>query len=564
MFSQQVTFAQCSLVSDISPVVFTESKQIIEGKIVSQESVMDFDGRIQTVNRIEVYRVLKGHSQASVEVVTEGGIFGDLMQIVTPSVQLKVGDYGVVSVDENSKAIGSFISINRKNGTVSGFPLAKTREGLYNRISKVTGSNVIELKRLDLETLKDPDDVDIAEDVLVQSVFPLDITAGTQSVITITGSGFGNEQGNGLVSFYNADDGGQSYVDIEEGPHYLSWSDTEIQLFVPSATLYDNMVAGTGTVRVSNTSGASNESEDQLTVKYAKSEVIYADNLNETMLVGMLEGGYEFQMNEQLLQLLSGSFLVEQALMNWACNSQVNFRFNSDVVNIIDWAHDDINLIGLSDPGQLPNYLLGRTVTTFSGCGTGEGLQWNLVEVDILLNADIDWWTSLNQPMVDRYDLQTALLHELGHAHLLQHNNNTDSPMYFQLTPGATRRTLHPVSDIEGGTYVSGRSIHADHLCGNQQHELFDQCNMSMVNGVADQNELNVDVYPNPFNSEFVLAGVQVGSEFTLVDVSGRSVFNGITSSDRTTISTSTLPTGIYLLKINSELGSSVSKLVKN
>jgi hypothetical protein len=83
--------------------------------------------------------------------------------------------------------------------------------------------------------------------------------------------------------------------------------------------------------------------------------------------------------------------MVEDAFLKWACNTGVNFKLSNELVDLTDWAHDDINLIGLSVSSQLPSYLLGKTITSFSGCGTPSGLQWNLIEVDILLNSDINW-----------------------------------------------------------------------------------------------------------------------------------------------------------------------------
>jgi hypothetical protein len=178
--------------------------------------------------------------------------------------------------------------------------------------------------------------------------------------------------------------------------------------------------------------------------------------------------------------------LVRKSFEKWACNTGVNFMLTEDVVSIANWAHDEINVIGLSTPEQLPSYLLGKTVTTFSGCGTPNGLQWNLIEVDVLLNCDKNWWIGEGSPMQGQFDLETSILHELGHAQLLQHNNNPASPMYFELTEGTSRRDLDQATDIDGSVYIAHEAASATHTCGDELHQLYDDsnCNLSLIIGI--------------------------------------------------------------------------------
>jgi hypothetical protein len=258
--------------------------------------------------------------------------------------------------------------------------------------------------------------------------------------------------------------------------------------------------------------------------------------------------------------------MVEDVFVKWACNTGVNFTLDNEIVNLTDWAHEGINLIGLSNSGQVPSYLLGKTVTTFSGCGTPNGLQWNLIEVDILLNSDIDWWTGQGPPMGNRFDLETVILHEIGHAHLLQHNNNGNSPMYFQLMEGAMRRDLYAPS-IDGGNYVSTQAVEASSTCGNESHQYFDfsTCNLSLINGVDDEAKNEISVYPNPFQDQITVAGEwKSGSQFSIFDIAGRMVLNGVLNSTNQTISTSQLSKGVYLLEVRDEAKSHAQRLLKN
>ncbi len=564
-------WAQCLTLPNSINEQFNSSNGIIEGKVVGQQTFLGVNGNVYTTNSIDVYRVFKGEVGFNIVAVTEGGIHGDLMQVVTPSAQMQIGDYGVLVLnDDDTRSLSSltsaFYPVDERSGTVYGMKSISTREALYETIARSVGTQTIEMRRMPMDMLHGTSTRLASFIPEISSVYPLEVTAGTQTILTITGQGFGAEQGNGYVAFHNADDGGQSFVSLQAGPHYLSWTDTQIEMYVPSATLYNNTVAGTGSIRVINASAESAESAEQVAIEYAKSEVIYSNQLNNTMLVGMQSGGYTFNENQQLAQFIGGSTMVEDAFVKWACNTGVNFRFDSETVNLTDWAHDGVNLIGLSNPGQLPSYLLGKTITTFSGCGTPNGLQWNLIEIDILLNRDIDWWIGEGLPMGNRYDLETAILHEIGHAHLLQHNNNGNSPMYFQLTEGTMRRDLYSPS-IDGGNYVSSQSVGATNTCGNESHQYFDfsTCNLSLINGTEDVVANPISVYPNPFQEQISISGEwKSGTQFSIFDATGRTVVNGSMNSNNQTISTAQLSDGVYLLEVRDEAKSHIQRLIKN
>ena len=571
LFNGVSAMSQCLSLPDALEQQLYRADKILEGRVADQSTFVGTDGNIYTANHIEVYRVFKGEVGFDEEVVTEGGVYGDMMQVVTPSTQLTVGDYGVLALksdqDRSFASIATtFYSIDEESGQVYGLKEASTREGFYELIARSVGSETIELRRIPSDLLETDNATDRTAPQLT-SVYPLDVTAGTQSVLTITGQGFGSEQSGGHVAFRNANDGGQSFVALQPGPHYLSWTDTEIQIYVPSATLYNNTVAGSGEIQVRNSNGQVITSAQQLTVDYAKSEVVYDESLNNTMLVGMQNGGYEFSINQQLNSFLGGDEMVRKSLEKWACNTGVNYMLSESIVPITTWAHDDINVVGLSSPGQLPSYLLGKTITTFSGCGTPNGIQWNLIEIDVLLNADINWWAQEAQPESNSFDLETSILHELGHAHLLQHNNNEASPMYFQLTAGAIRRDLDQMTDIAGGEFVADEAASASHTCGDEQHSTFDHsyCNLSVINAIEETEESTLSVFPNPFENEFTVSGsTDRNAEYLLFDATGRIIDSGILSSNQTIVATSDFPRGIYLLQVENDSERFTQRLVKN
>jgi hypothetical protein len=210
--------------------------------------------------------------------------------------------------------------------------------------------------------------------------------------------------------------------------------------------------------------------------------------------------------------------------------------------------------------------LLGKTVTTFSGCGTPNGLQWNLIEVDVLLNCDKNWWIGEGSPMQGQFDLATSILHELGHAQLLQHNNNPASPMYFELTEGASRRDLDQATDIDGGVYIAHEAVNATHTCGDELHQLYDDsnCNLSLINGIEEE-EVEFSIYPNPFSNELNLTlDAAMARTISIFDSQGKLLTSESLSGMSTRMRTDELSSGMYLLVITTEQGRFSQKLVKN
>ncbi len=109
-----------------------------------------------TLGDIDVYRVFKGEVGFSIDVITEGGVYGDLMQVVTPSTQLRMQDYGVLVLQEDAERSFSsltmnFYRINERSGFVFGLQQTDEREVLYDLIARSIGTGTIELRRIPLD-----------------------------------------------------------------------------------------------------------------------------------------------------------------------------------------------------------------------------------------------------------------------------------------------------------------------------------------------------------------------------------------------------------------------------
>jgi hypothetical protein len=101
---------------------------------------------------------------------------------------------------------------------------------------------------------------------------------------------------------------------------------------------------------------------------------------------------------------------------------------------------DGIDTVGFSP--SVPSYALGvtsiRTVRYYRRTGGRPRLvRQRVVERDTRLAAGAPWHAGPGDPPADRVDLQTVVIHELGHYAGNRHVRNcTNSPMWVALRPG--------------------------------------------------------------------------------------------------------------------------------
>ena len=86
--SAQLMLKEVSLSKQIE-----KSTLVLEGKVISKKSFWDANHeKIYTVNTVEVYKVFKGESLPTIEIITLGGVVGMDAQIVYPSLKLNKND----------------------------------------------------------------------------------------------------------------------------------------------------------------------------------------------------------------------------------------------------------------------------------------------------------------------------------------------------------------------------------------------------------------------------------------------------------------------------------------
>ncbi|WP_167855292.1 matrixin family metalloprotease [Hymenobacter wooponensis] len=462
---------------------------IIEGEVLESRGFRGANGRIFTANRVRVYKLLKGNAAAELTLITEGGTVDLDRQELTNTLSVVTGEQGVFFLEPATfpgtalagpawAAYGSQQGFVRYDlgGATAAEPFRTypaLDDELYRQLAPGAQPRLVQANP-GLETaLQRRNMPNTAAKVLAPVIgllSPLTITAGTGAVLTINGSGFGNARGNGSVEFRNADDGGASYTKITDAD-YVSWSDSRIQVLVPSYTSTGN-TAGTGTVRVTTT-------DQQQVVSVAAVTIIYAatnaqDNASKARSVpGELNqntrGGYTFRFDPSFAANTAASTSWQRALVSWRCQTGVNWEVGTTRTKT-GVADDNENSVGFDSGTDLPANVLGRTTSYYTGRYLDDArtrVSFCVKEIDTQFDDAAAWQFGPGNPSASQIDFESVALHELGHAQQLSHLILPRAVMHYAVSRGQVSRTLNAASDIAGGRYVLRTRSFVNAGCGS-------------------------------------------------------------------------------------------------
>ena len=579
--SAQIGLVEISLQKQIEA-----SSLVVEGKVISKQSFWDANHHnIYTTNTVEVYKVFKGLRVETIEVITPGGTVGLNAESVSPSLKLRKGDIGVFMLyDNNITFSAKDESANMRfkpYSSVQGFYRYNTatnivvnpftqRQGIsdsfYKQIKSFTKSNYIKVSQFDIEKKKAASKQKKNALALgITSFLPAISTAGTASVLTITGTDFGAVQGK--VGFSNADDGGATFIDALD-TEVLTWTDTEITVEIPSG-------AGTGTIRVTHDDTSTSVSAGTLTITYAEIRVS-SDAVSGGTFVSYpvqhvddnAAGGYTWEMftdfdTDTEVPGAKASFL--RAFETWRCTTKVNWTVGS--VSTVDvTASDGTNIVRFDNGADLGAGTLGVCFSYYSGCFTGGGtsLDWFVTELDIVFNDGFTWETGPALATAGEVDFESVALHELGHGHQLGHViEGTGAVMHFALASAENIRTL-TAGDIAGAGDVHSRSTTLT-PCGTTSMTDYDTSGCALSVG---ENELSsvITVFPNPTNGEFYISNASFINleKVVIYDISGRLISkHDISNTSRIkTIPLNNVSKGMYFVSIYSENAVVTKKII--
>lgn len=493
------------------------STLIVEGKVISRSS--DWNSAhtmIYTTSQVEVYKVFKGTLQKNIiDVITIGGaVDGHLIQ-ATHLLELKKNDVGIFFCRPNTikNAPAAFSSALEVYSSSQGFYKydlkSKTASApfieytdieklLYRDLRNKTGRSP-EIKNSTFSIERKVSDFQSDNSVLapvISSFAPTTAMAGAlldpaNNVLTITGTGFGTRSGDAAVLFSNADASAGSFITVEHNsPLIVSWSATQIRVRVPTQ-------AGTGPIRVVDNVGNFITTSSSLNILYSVLTADFGDpyGIKQFTLGNMNNsGGYNIKYGISTansgvnINTSPAKATFQRALNSWKEGIGANFveagtttlqTVNpDDGENIVEYDNGGTGIGPLAD-GVLATCFSGITICTNDPVNN----QARKTGFDIVIrntgfsNGSTPFTLGPCPPLSEFsnvVDLETVLLHELGHALNLGHivdplqgsGAGTASPakvMHFSIAYNQRRISLDYASKT-GGLYLTTQH---DYTYGN-------------------------------------------------------------------------------------------------
>ena len=455
---------------------------VAEGKVIAQKSFWnDAHTMIFTANTVELYKVFKGKTHpATIEVLTQGGSVGNSAVEVSDLLSLAKNQTGIFFCTENAINLKSPVTghfLFDVYGSDQGFlrydyitnkafaPFASYDDiegNLYKQVQQLTGqpttvvNNSYSVAAL-VKRYGPGGQIRNGVQGLITSISPLVVHGGTlndptNNTLTISGSGFGNTPtGSCAVNFK---DGNNSNVTPDysvafKSPYMISWSDTKIVLSVPSR-------ASTGGLSVVLSDNSVVNSPQNLTVTYSvlnaefdfSSVGVDTITLSEPRLLNSdKKGGYTYQFSNSTAgsgksfaadaattpftsAIATWQQLVGAALSQGAATTTQAIK--DDQINVVEYDNKNTGVPLMADG------VLEATYSWFQTCyGTTPSFAVANAQktgFDILVrNPGVSTGTTVsfvNGPCFPSssggvtYDLESVILHEIGHVLNLAHIND--------------------------------------------------------------------------------------------------------------------------------------------
>ena len=456
-----------------------ESDMAVFGKVIASEPFYNEFGEIYTMHTLRVDRAATPTNALlvrSVQFFTMGGKINEEQLIVYPSLRgirdaeglflLReyTGDrvrngllrtiYHPVAVHE------SFVGFNAETGrfTDGGTDVGDLRE-LQEFYTETTGAAFETFTGHNYEPIRRPRSMMPN----VTSISPVNVNAGVNDIITISGNGFGSQRGD--VFFDSPDDGpGGSFTSVPESA-VLSWSDTQIRVRVISE-------AGSGSVIVRTAGGLQTTSIPEINIDYAITNLNVS---NGTVVTPLLiddeadgDGGYTFAVSNSSAnggRSLAGDApalaALNRAVTSWQLDGDYNIRLEGTTAIQQPSRDDGVNIISYGSNAydfdrELGSGTVGIAFSYYNACGSSE---FEVSGLDILFRRPGDpngFGGRVNYNFGPGFtggaDFESIALHEIGHTHQLKHVADPNEVMSFRITNGVTQRDVSP--DTRAGARV--------------------------------------------------------------------------------------------------------------
>jgi hypothetical protein len=502
----------------------------------------------------------------------------------SPNYSLSVNDINPDRVSIDVKALNTGLAL---------YTISNVAEQLVHIqiVSSISGNPDIEFDEVAMQQLSEYLDVnngveafqqvfavgniqDISGSMLIDTVkilsfYPNILNAGTGDTLTIIGENFDSTRGNSTVQFTNSKAGRYPIVWITPlQSEYVYWSDSVIKIKIPSIdnNLDFSNSAGTGKFRI-NINGQTSVSLSDVYLRFAAINLgtgQFSTPPNSAMFVTLSNynnlGGQSIYYENTFKADTNAVKAFERALINWKCATFVNYiiQEKDSITNINNAGRISFNLLPI---GVFTT--LASTINVPFPCANGSiTTSYNRRSFSMKFNSNLSWHTSINMPNVlppNTYDLESRALHELGHAHLLSHSNNSNDLMFFtdSVAPYNYRRQIM-ANDLLGGQHIVSTSTVPSVGCQNHMVSLnvVDCGSATNTIKLSNGNYLNASLFPNPTaNSIFIeVQDENINKNHTMkiiiFDIHGRKIKEAEVNNNLTKIDISNLTRGMYLLTL--------------
>lgn len=439
----------------------------------------------------------------------------------------------------------------------------------------------------------------------ISSVETAPFAAGRGQILTIKGTNFGNGI-SGEVEAPNADNDGNTPftfagTDIILDPD-LIWNDTMIQVKLLSTNSYTGvgggmheapMGSGEWTVKPNGTSSMScqttieidyalvNNPSNDLMLGLFRNPFVIPDSTFEWYLDGDIDTDPALMAQGITFDMVKN--VAEDAFCDWEKVTGIDFKYMGKLPGATQGADNKFVLMfdplgaGSSGGQTLANTTNYISTTTSSDCPAFGGY---VLESDIQFdNSSTDWFVSTNSVGIGstEYDLYSVMIHEIGHALLLDHamdpdpsNGTSDARiMYWSLEPKQIKRGIDgdAVSGVDylldttfaemmpGDCFVGFGLRTGSSACisSTHNHVAREYCQLeAFTNLLSSGSRLRIPVQPFPVEW------------MQLVDASGRvmEVVRPAFGQLDVEFRTDHLPPGLYFLQYECDYGLVTEKLV--
>lgn len=415
--------------------------------------------------------------------------------------ELVESGYSVLSTEARNMGTLTFSILNCQEEKGISFDPQTSADDHIHYVGPITSSEFGELYSPVIADDQENGKICGCDKPIITSFSPTTIHAGTGEILTINGSNFGNfTLLKSSVLFKDGDFTGefmepkQAYFIWDNITH---WSDTKIEIKVPSVSRdeFFKRPPASGKFKVRNDCNEEGLSNDILEIPYSILNVQKNGPENESgvklIVNNTSPNGVVFQFSNSIPTNGTGQIIRQAfsaALNEWCQNTNINFSLGPDTDQTTTSAGDNINIITYGDCGGIGVACLS-IAGHYSYCNGGQ--------TSYMLDLDFQVKNSSNASFID---FKNRFLHELGHAHMLNHsyepywgsNWSNQYLMYYQSPPVGTSTSIKNADKV-GALLVFPNSS----ACGNGIG--YGACGTSSIED--EDYIIDIKLFPNPISS---------------------------------------------------------------